>query len=216
MLTFIQTEFEFFILCLTTFFTLINPLGISPILIVMTERFSREERRDIALKGTITAMLMLIVFAFMGSLIFNFFGITVEAFQIMGGILFFRSGLRMLEAQVGRTRTTPMEQEESQSHDDIAISPIGIPLIAGPGAITAAMLLSSQTPAIYSYFSLIAAILVVLSFVYLILRNGDRIMKAIGYTGMRIIQRIMGLLLLVIAVQFVINGTEVVLKEILK
>ncbi|MFQ6604754.1 MAG: MarC family protein [Fidelibacterota bacterium] len=216
MLNFIQTELEFFILCLTTFFTLINPLGISPLLIVMTERFSRDQRRDIALKGTITAMMTLIVFSFMGSLIFNFFGITVEAFQIMGGILFFRSGLRMLEAQVGRTRTTPMEQEESQSHDDIAISPIGIPLIAGPGAITAAMLLSSQTPAIYSYFSLIAAILVVLSIVYLILRNGDRIMKAIGFSGMRIIQRIMGLMLLVIAVQFVINGTEVVLKNILR
>ncbi len=132
----------------------------------------------------------------------------------MGGILFFRSGLRIIEAKVSRTRTTPKEQEESQSHDDIAISPIGIPMIAGPGAITAALLLSSQTPEIYSYASLVVAILVVLSVVYLIIRNGDKIVQAIGFTGMRIIQRIMGLLLLVIAVQFVINGVEVVLRRI--
>ncbi|NQV37148.1 MAG: NAAT family transporter [Candidatus Marinimicrobia bacterium] len=214
MLNFVQSELEFFILCLTTLFTLINPLGISPILFVMTERFTKEEKADIALKGTLTATGALLVFVFMGSLIFNVFGITVEAFQIMGGILFFRSGLSMLEAKIGRTRTTPTEQEESQSHDDIAISPIGIPLIAGPGAITAAMLLSSQTPGIYSYGSLVMAVLIVLSVVYLILRNGDKIIKAIGFSGMRIIQRIMGLLLLVIAVQFVINGAEVVLKRI--
>ena len=114
--------------------------------------------------------------------------------------------LKMLEAKVSRSRTTPMEQEESQESDDISISPIGIPLIAGPGAITASMLLSSQIPGIYSYATLGLSILLVLSLVYLILRNGDFIMKAIGYTGMRIIQRLMGLVLMVIAVQFVING----------
>ncbi len=210
----IQSEFHFFILCLTTLFTLINPLGISPLLIVMTERFSNEERKEIAFKGTLTATATLIVFSFIGNTIFTFFGITVEAFRIMGGILFFRSGLKMLEAKVGRTRTTPKEQEESQSHSDIAISPIGIPLIAGPGAITASMLLANQTPGIISYGTLIAAILLVLGIVHIILRNGDKIIKAIGYTGMRIIQRVMGLLLLVIAVQFVINGAEVVLKRI--
>ncbi|MBT3179571.1 MAG: NAAT family transporter [Candidatus Marinimicrobia bacterium] len=206
MIGFIQTELQFFILCLTTLFTLINPIGISPLLLVMTERFSKQERINIAWKGSLTAFSTLIIFSILGSVIFNFFGITIEAFQIMGGILFFRSGLKMLEAKVSRSRTTPMEQEESQESDDISISPIGIPLIAGPGAITASMLLSSQIPGIYSYATLGLSILLVLSLVYLILRNGDFIMKAIGYTGMRIIQRLMGLVLMVIAVQFVING----------
>ena len=95
----------------------------------------------------------------------------------MGGILFFRNGLRMLDSKIGRSRTTPAEQEESEESDDIAVSPIGIPLIAGPGAITAAMLLSSQTPQIYSYFTLIFSIFFVLSLVYLILRNGNVILK---------------------------------------
>ena len=203
---FFQHEIQFFIFCLTPLFTLINPIGISPILIIMTERFSKKEKINIAKKGSLTAFTTLILFSLLGSVIFNFFGITIEAFQIMGGILFFRNGLRMLDSKIGRSRTTPAEQEESEESDDIAVSPIGIPLIAGPGAITAAMLLSSQTPQLYSYFTLIFSIFFVLSLVYLILRNGDMILKLLGTTGIRIIQRLMGLILMVIAVQFVING----------
>ena len=215
MIAFIQSETQFFILCLTTLFTLINPIGIAPLLVVMTERFSKEERVKIAKKGSATALITLLLFAILGSLIFSFFGITLEAFQIMGGILFFRNGLRMLDAKVGRSRTTPAEQEESQESDEIAISPIGIPLIAGPGAITATMLLSSQTPQVYSYLTLGISIMIVLTFVYIILRNGDVLMRVLGTSIMRIIQRLMGLILLVIAVQFVINGTISVIKPLL-
>ena len=214
MVDFIQSETQFFIFCLTTLFTLINPIGIAPLLVVMTERFNKNERLEIAKKGSATALMTLLLFAVLGSLIFSFFGITIEAFQIMGGILFFRNGLRMLEAKVGRSRTTPAEQEESQESDDIAISPIGIPLIAGPGAITATMLLSSQTPHIHSYVTLGLSILIVLAFVYIILRNGDVLMRVLGTSVMRIIQRLMGLILLVIAVQFVINGTVAVIEPL--
>ena len=213
MIDFVHSEIQFFILCLTTFFTLINPIGIAPILLVMTERFSKEEKINIARKGSLTAFITLIIFSILGSVIFNFFGITIEAFQIMGGILFFRSGFRMSEAKIGRSRTTPTEREESQESDDLAISPIGIPLIAGPGAITASMLLSSQTPQLYSYATLGVSIFLVLAVVYLILRNGGLLMKALGYTGMRVIQRLMGLVLMVIAVQFVINGVMSILSQ---
>ena len=215
MIDFIQHEFQFYIFCLTTLFTLINPLGISPILIIMTERFSNEQKIEIAKKGSITAFITLVLFSILGSVIFNFFGITIEAFQIMGGILFFRNGLRMLDAKIGRSRTTPAEQEESQDSEDIAISPIGIPLIAGPGAITATMLLSSQIPQIYSYLTLMFSIFTVLSFVYIILRNGNIILKLLGTTGIRIIQRLMGLILMVIAVQFVINGIISLIEPII-
>tara|TARA_B100001250_G_scaffold278640_1_gene241052 strand:+ start:1877 stop:2536 length:660 start_codon:yes stop_codon:yes gene_type:complete len=214
MINFIHSEIQFFILCLTTFFTLINPIGIAPVLLVMTDRFSKEEKINIAWKGSLTAFITLTIFSILGSVIFNFFGITIEAFQIMGGILFFRSGFRMSEAKIGRSRTTPMEREESQESDDLAISPIGIPLIAGPGAITASMLLSSQTPQLYSYATLGISILLVLGVVYLILRNGDLLVKALGYTGMRVIQRLMGLVLMVIAVQFVINGVMSILSPL--
>ena len=215
MIDFIQSETQFFILCLTTLFTLINPIGIAPLLMVMTERFSKDERVKIAKKGSATALITLLLFAILGSMIFSFFGITLEAFQIMGGILFFRNGLRMLDAKVGRSRTTPAEQEESEESNDIAVSPIGIPLIAGPGAITATMLLSSQTPHLYSYFTLTFSIFFVLSVVYIILRNGDLLLKLLGTTGTRIIQRLMGLILMVIAVQFVINGVLSIYKPLL-
>ena len=214
MIDFIHSEIQFFILCLTTFFTLINPIGIAPILLVMTERFSKEEQINIAWKGSLTAFITLIIFSILGSVIFNIFGITIEAFQIMGGILFFRSGFRMSEVKIGRSRITPMEREESQESDDLAITPIGIPLIAGPGAITASMLLSSQTPQIYSYATLGVSIFLVLTVVYLILRNGGLLMKALGYAGMRVIQRLMGLVLMVIAVQFVINGVMSILSPL--
>ena len=212
MIEFIQNEVQFFIFCLTTLFTLINPIGIAPILIIMTERFNAKEKNNIAKIGSLTAFITLTLFSLLGSVIFNFFGITIEAFQIMGGILFFRNGLRMLDAKIGRSRTTPAEQEESLDSDDIAISPIGIPLIAGPGAITATMLLSSETPQIYSHLTLILSIITVLSFVYVILKNGDFLLKFLGTTGIRIIQRLMGLILMVIAVQFVINGLTSLIK----
>ena len=212
MYEFITHEVQFFIFCLTTLFTLINPIWISPILIIMTERFPERKRIEIAKKGSLTAFITLILFSILGSVIFNFFGITIEAFQIMGGILFFRNGMRMLDSKIGRSRTTPAEQEESEESDDIAISPIGIPLIAGPGAITAAMLLSSQTPQLYSYFTIISSIFFVLSLVYIILRNGNFLLKLLGTTGIRIIQRLMGLILMVIAVQFVINGVLSIYK----
>ena len=215
MINFINSEAQFFVLCITTLFTLTNPIGIAPILVIMTERFSKKDRINIAKKGSITAFVTLILFSLLGSLIFSFFGITLEAFQIMGGILFFRNGLRMLEARVGRSRTTPAEQEESQESDDIAISPIGIPLIAGPGAITATMLLSSQTPQIHSYATLGIAITIVILIVYTILRNGNILMDLLGTSIMRIIQRLMGLILMVIAVQFVINGILSVIRPLI-
>ncbi len=211
---FLDVEFQFLILCLSTLLTLINPLGIAPIFIVMTERFSKKEKVKIAKKGIATGTITLLIFTLLGSIIFNLYGITIEAFQIMGGILFFRSGLRMLEAQVGRSRSTDTEIEEFKESDEIAISPIGVPLIAGPGAITGVMLLSGKAPSTISIGTLLLAILITMIIFYFILRAGDQVGKKIGVTGMRVIQRIMGLILMVIAVQFVINGVEAIITRL--
>ena len=211
---FLDTEFQFLIFCLSTLFTLVNPLGIAPIFVVMTERFSKEDRVKIAQKGILTGTVTLVIFTFLGSVIFKLYDITVEAFQIMGGILFFRSGLRMLEAQVSRTRTTESEREEFKETDEIAISPIGVPLITGPGAITGVMILSGQTPSYYSVGTLLLAVLITMTAFYYILRAGGGLSKKIGLTGMRVIQRIMGLILMVIAVQFVIDGIEIIYNRL--
>ncbi|MDB9722623.1 MarC family protein [Candidatus Marinimicrobia bacterium] len=210
----LDVEFQFLVLSLSTLLTLINPLGIAPIFVVMTERFSKKEKIQIATKGIATGTITLMVFTFLGSIIFNLYGITIEAFQIMGGILFFRSGLRMLEAQVGRSRTTDSEIEEFKETDEIAISPIGVPLIAGPGAITGVMLLSGKAPSTFSIGTLLLAVIITMIIFYFVLRAGDQVSKKIGVTGMRVIQRIMGLILMVIAVQFVINGVETIITRL--
>lgn len=214
MLNIFNTELDFLILCLSTLFSLVNPLGITPVFLAMTEGYSQQDRVLIAKKGVFTGTITLIVFALLGSIIFSFFGITIEAFQIMGGIIFFRSGLHMLDAKVGRTRTTAKEQEEFITANEIAYTPIGVPLITGPGAITGAMLLSAQTNSTVSFGTLIFSILLVMVAVLFIFMGGEKLSHKIGVTGMRIIQRIMGLILMVIAVQFMINGVSVVLNNI--
>ncbi len=211
----LQSEFEFFLLCISTLFPLINPLGVTPIFLSMTDGYNHNERIAIAKKGVLTGTVVLIIFALFGSVIFKFFTITIEAFQIMGGIIFFRSGLNMLEAKVGRTRTTLQEQEEFIASDEFAYTPIGIPLITGPGAITGAMLLSGQSETIANFAILTLSIILVMITVMFILFGGERLSRKMGVAGMRIIQRIMGLILMVIATQFIINGLTVILRNMI-
>jgi len=131
----------------------------APLFLVLTKRFEQKDRIRIAKKGTITATLILIIFALVGTYIFKFYSLTVDAFRIMGGIIFFQTGLRMLDAKISRGRSTPKETEEGLDNDEIAISSIGIPVIAGPGAITASMILSGEAHSVMDYGILIFAIL---------------------------------------------------------
>ncbi len=204
--------FEFAFLCISTLFSLINPIGIAPIFLTLTERFSVNQQRKIAKKGVLTGFIILVIFAYLGTYIFSLYSISIDAFRIMGGIIFFRSGLKMLESIVPRTRTTPAETEESLEHDDIAISPIGIPIVTGPGAITAAMILAGQTKSSVEQLILFLAILFVLFVTLIIFYTAPLIFKKIGSSGSRLIQRLMGIILMVIAVQFVIDGVTNVIN----
>ena len=188
----------------------------APLFLVLTERFDPIERIGIAKKGTFTATIILIIFALVGTYIFKFYSLTVDAFRIMGGIIFFRTGLRMLEAKISRGRSTPKETEEGLESNDIAVSPIGIPVIAGPGAITASMILSVDAHNVMDYGILIFTIIFTMVLTFFIFRGADKLSERFGTTGLRIIQRIMGILLMVIAVQFVINGVTAVLMNIVK
>ena len=122
----------------------------------------------------------------------------------------------MLEARVSRSRSTPKEEEEAGTKENIAYTPIGIPLIAGPGAITSVMILSSETPEWELRLVLFAVIALVLILTYMIFQGADYLTQRFGTTGLRIVQRIMGLILMVIAVQFVIDGAEIVILEWLR
>ena len=210
----LNIELQSLLFCLSTLFTVVNPLGITPIFAAMTERFSNVDQIRIARKGIITGSTVLIIFTLLGSFIFRFYGITVEAFQIMGGIIFFRSGLRMLDAQVGRSRTTQSERDEFKDSDELAISPIGVPLITGPGAITGVVILAGKGSSDLSIITLLVSVIITMTLFYWILRAGNALAKKIGITGMRVIERMMGLILMVIAVQFIINGLETIIDRI--
>ena len=215
MSNFLNIELQYLIFCLSTLFAVINPLGITPIFVAMTEKYDSVTRSKIARKGIITGSIILIVFTLLGSIIFQFYGITVEAFQIMGGVIFFRSGMRMLDAKVGRSRTTESEREEFKDTDEIAISPIGVPLITGPGAITGVVILSGKAPTNFSVLVLLFSVIISMFIFYFILKAGNYIGQKIGIAGMRVIERMMGLILMVIAVQFIINGIETIANRII-
>ena len=215
MSNFLNIELQYLIFCLSTLFAVINPLGITPIFVAMTEKYDSETRSKIARKGIITGSMILIVFTLLGSIIFQFYGITVEAFQIMGGVIFFRSGMRMLDAKVGRSRTTESEREEFKDTDEIAISPIGVPLITGPGAITGVVILSGKAPTNFSVLVLLFSVIISMFIFYFILKAGNYIGQKIGIAGKRVIERMMGLILMVIAVQFIINGIETIANRII-
>ena len=200
----------FSILAFSTLFTLINPIGLTAVYLSLIDNFKAKERSQICFKGTLTAFIILIIFSLLGDIIFSFYSITVSAFKIAGGILFFRTGIQMLEARVSRSRSTPKEEKEAETKDDIAYTPIGIPLIAGPGAITSVMILSSKSPEWGLRLILFGIIALVLILTYLIFQGADYLTQRFGTTGLRIVQRIMGLILIVIAVQFIIDGTGTV------
>jgi len=211
-----QINFSFIILTFSSLFALINPIGITPILLSMTEGDDDIEYKNIVKKGILTAYIILTIFTLMGDLIFKFYGITIYAFMIAGGILFLRNSFDMIDSKVSREASTPLETKEAIKKEDISITPIGIPLIAGPGAITSVMLLSSQTNTFIDKCIVHINIIITLLLTYIILLLGKKISKKIGTTGIRIIQRIMGLILLVISIQFIINGILLLIENQLK
>lgn len=205
------------IVAFTSLFTLVNPIGFTAIFLSMVDGMTRSEKRKIALKGVMTACVVLVVFSLIGRLIFSFFGITVDAFKIVGGILFFRSGLNLLESKISRTRSTPMEIKEAENKEEMAFTPIGIPMIAGPGAITSVMILSAEATTLPYRIILLSVIFLTMALTLLFSYLGEQFTTYIGTTGMRVIQRIMGLILMVIAVQFIIDGlTPIIIDWISK
>jgi len=203
---------KFFIISFTSLFALVNPIGFSPMFISLVDELNPQEKKQIANKGVFTAGITLIIFLFIGEFIFQFFGITIEAFKIAGGILFMRSSFNLIEVKKSRTRTTPAEEESSLNKDDIAYTPIGIPLIAGPGAITSIMVLSTSNPSFIYKLILFTVIILVMLFTLIILRMSSKITQKIGTSGLRVIQRIMGIILLTISIQFIIDGVKAIIN----
>lgn len=197
---------EFVLLTVTSVFFLVDPFAVVPMFLAMTADSPESERRDMARRSAWTCAIVLCVFAAAGSLIFKAFGITLPAFKIAGGIILLQIGLDMLQARQSATKSTVEEEREGAEKEDASIIPLGIPMLAGPGAISTVMVLVGVSHTIWQHAVVYAVILATSFASYVILAGAGRVRQYLGGTGIRIMTRLMGLLLVALAVQFVANG----------
>jgi multiple antibiotic resistance protein len=196
----------------TAIFAIVDPIGNVPLFYSIIQKYNKEEKLKIIKTAIITALVVLFIFGLVGNSIFMLFQITIPAFRIAGGLLLFRVAFNMLYGTTPGTKTTQREKEEASEKDTIGIVPMGIPLLAGPGAISTVMLYNSNgnlENIIIVFISVIATLLIT----YILLRNIDKIFNKLGRIGSHAISRIMGLILAAIAVQFLINGVHQLVFE---
>lgn len=210
-----ESYYTFAILVFTSFFTLINPLGTMPIFMTMTASLSDEKRKRTAKKASIVAFITILSFAFTGQILFNFFGISVHSFRIVGGVIFFAMGWDMLQARLGSIKHSDDEGKIDAYVDDISITPLAIPMICGPGAITNAIILMEESETIPEKIVLISVIFIVLLLTYLILIGASKITHKLGVTGNKVMMRLMGLIVMVIAVEFFFSGLKPIILSML-
>ncbi len=200
---------RFSLLALSSIFFLVDPFAALPTFLAVTEGQSQAKRMRTARKASLSAFVILSAFAAAGTYIFRVFGITLPAFEIAGGIILLLIGLDMLAAKRSPTQESSDERAAAASKDDVGIVPMGIPMLAGPGAITSVMILVGQAHQSAGYWQMVAiygAIAVTAAICYLVLGSASRVARVLGDTGIRILIRVMGLLLVALAVQYFVNG----------
>lgn len=203
---------SFGFLCVTSFFTLINPLGVMPIFLTMTSELEQNERISTAKKATIVSFFIIVAFALSGQLLFKIFGISVNSFRIVGGVIFFFMGMDMLQARLGKVK---IKDSEVKSYvNDVSITPLAIPMICGPGAITNAIVLMEDANNLVKKVILITSVFAIMISTYLILYSSSRIIKFLGETGNNVMMRLMGLIVMVIAVEFFFAGFKPIITDI--
>jgi len=206
----------FALLCVSSLIAMLNPLAAGPMFLALTSDQSAERRRATLLRAMVTVLVILFTFALLGRAIFQTFGITIHAFRIAGGFILFGIGMDMLQAKRSRVKATEEEEREGMEKEEVGITPLGVPMIAGPGSITTVMVLMTQAETPAHAGVLLAAIALVVALCWLVLSTAHRITVFFGQTGLNVMTRIMGLLVSVIAVQFVIDGARPVLVEIVR
>lgn len=198
---------RFSLLALSSIFFLVDPFAALPTFLAVTAGVDKVRRRAMARKASLTAWVVLSAFAVAGQYIFKMFGITLPAFELAGGVILLLIGLDMLQAKRSATQEASGDTEAAATKDDAGIVPLGIPMLAGPGSIAAVMVLVGQVedhP--WRMVAILAAIFVTAAICYLVLGNSDKVTAILGDTGVRILVRIMGLLLVALAMQYFVNG----------
>ncbi|HXQ48266.1 MAG TPA: MarC family protein [Thermoplasmata archaeon] len=191
---------------IVTVFALVDPIGTLPFFVSLTEGFDAKDRQVVLNRAVITLVAVLTTFALVGRFLFQAFGFTLAAFEVAGGILLFLVAYDMLRGEVTRTKLSPGDADPSR-RSDVGIVPLGIPLLAGPGAISTVMIYEGNSGS--DPFVIVAtfvAIGVVTVLAYAIFRYGQRILRSVGRVGVMAMTRVLGLMLAAVGVQFVANG----------
>ncbi len=205
---------KFGLLAFVSIFTMVNPVGVLPVYAAMTGALSGQQSRQVAVRATLTALLILGGFALTGQFVFQFFGISVNSLRVVGGIIFFLMGYEMLQARLSRTR---IEDENVHEYmEDVSITPLGIPVIAGPGAITTVILLMNETQSVAQALALFAALFAVLLITLIFLIGAQKVMGILGSSGNKVLMRLMGLIVMVIAVEFFFAGLRPLVPGLFK
>ncbi len=202
-------EINFLLKTFVAIFVIVDPIGGIPLFLSLTAEETEEERRKTALKAALAAFTVLAVFILFGEKILAFFQISMGSFRVAGGALLFLIALEMLQAKPRSTKSTPPEEAESRTREDVGLVPLGVPILAGPGAITTVIVLSGGEPWPVKLTVLSASALTFFLTV-LIFFQASRVSRVLGRTGANLLVRIMGLLLSVIAVEYMVEG----LKEV--
>jgi len=199
---------RFSVLALSSIFFLVDPFAAIPSFLAITENADPQRRKRMARKGALTCFIVLTTFAICGQLIFRMFGITLPAFEIAGGMILLLIGLDMLQAKRSPTQEAKGDTEEGAAKDDAGIVPLGIPMLAGPGAISSVMVLVGQTHSLWHWEmgAILGSITLTSLVSYWVLAGAGKVRRVMGETGIRVLVRVMGLLLVALAMQYFVNG----------
>lgn len=197
---------EFFWQSLISLIAVVDPLAAAAIFAATTDSNSYQERRRMAWRAATFASAVLLLFLFAGQLLLAWFSVSLDAFRIAGGIILGVMAMDLLKATDTGVRTTPAELDESISKPDVSLTPIAVPLLAGPGAISTVMVLSASQPASTGMITVATVIGLVGVVSWSVLHFSASIVRQLGATGLNVISRLIGLLLLAVAVQFVLDG----------
>ena len=197
----------FAISAFVTFFTIIDPVGLAPVVIGLTGHLNDAQRKLIVARATLISAGIIAFFALVGRFLLDRLGISLYAFDIAGGALLFLVAVDMLFGRPSGTRETKAEEQEAMTREDVSIFPLAIPMIAGPGTIATTILyVDIATPHILDLLAVAAAIATSLFAAWLVMRSSLAIIRIFGRTGIMVLSRILGILLAALAIQFMLNG----------
>jgi len=206
--------FDFLLQDTITMMAIVDPLGVSAIMLsLLGDNATKEDVSKIALKSTMTIIIAFFVVLISGNFLLKLFGIEIDSLKVMGGIVLLLMAIKMVNGLGESKNQTKAERAEAEAHEEFSIIPLAIPITFGPGIFATVVILRNQSEGISSLIAFVISFLIVALFVYLAFKNSIYIRKYIGITGSKIISRLMGLIVGAIAIQFIVSGLSVLIKE---